>query len=102
MAFTGLTLSFMARSPLEELVYGIWNIILVLAYFEALLIVLPLRVLGAVLLAVGCSERSKGRRELAKGRRTLSIGLQCIGVILLIPVLLFMMSTPLLFFLLTP
>ena len=95
MAFTGLTLSFMARSPLEELVYGIWNIILVLAYFEALLIVLPLRVLGAVLLAVGCSV-------CAKGRRTLSIGLQCIGVILLIPVLLFMMSTPLLFFLLTP
>jgi len=95
LAFTGLTLSFMARSPLEELVYGIWNIILVLAYFEALLIVLPLRVLGAVLLAVGCSVR-------AKGRRTLSIGLQCIGVILLIPVLLFMMSTPLLFFLLTP
>ena len=81
MAFTGLTLSFMARSPLEELVYGIWNIILVLAYFEALLIVLPLRVLGAVLLAVGCSVR-------AKGRRTLSIGLQCIGVILLLPVLL--------------
>ena len=95
LAFTGLTLSFMARSPLEELVYGIWNIILVLAYFEALLIVLPLRVLGAVLLAVGCSV-------LYKGRRTLSIGLQCIGVILLIPVLLFMMSTPLLFFLLTP
>ncbi len=95
MGFMGLTLSFMARSPLEELVYGIWNIILVLAYFEALLIVLPLRVLGAVLLAVGCSAR-------AKSRRTLSIGLQCIGVILLIPVLLFMMSTPLLFFLLTP
>ena len=47
----------------------------------ALFILNLLRILGAVLLAVGCSARSKGHPVLATG-------LQCIGVILLIPVLL--------------
>lgn len=53
----------------------------------ALFILNLLRTLGAVLLAGGCSARSKGHPVLATG-------LQCIGVILLIPVLLSMASIP--------
>ena len=53
----------------------------------ALFILNLLRILGAVLLAGGCSARSKGHPVLATG-------LQCIGVILLIPVLLSMASIP--------
>ncbi len=53
----------------------------------ALFILNLLRTLGAVLLAGGCSARSKGQPVLATG-------LQCIGVILLIPVLLSMASIP--------
>ena len=47
----------------------------------ALFVLNLLRILGAVLLAGGCSTRSKGHPVLATG-------LQCIGVILLLPVLL--------------
>lgn len=47
----------------------------------ALFVLNLLRILGAVLLAGGCSARSKGHPVLATG-------LQCIGVILLLPVLL--------------
>lgn len=53
----------------------------------ALFILNLLRILGAVLLAVGCSARTKGHPVLATG-------LQCIGVILLIPVLLSMACIP--------
>ena len=53
----------------------------------ALFILNLLRTLGAVLLAGGCSARSKGHPVLATG-------LQCIGVILLIPVLLSTASIP--------
>lgn len=53
----------------------------------ALFILNLLRILGAVLLAGGCSARSKGHPVLATG-------LQCTGVILLIPVLLSMASIP--------
>ena len=53
----------------------------------ALFILNLLRILGAVLLTGGCSARSKGHPVLATG-------LQCIGVILLIPVLLSMASIP--------
>lgn len=56
----------------------------------ALFILNLLRTLGAVLLAGGCSARSKGHPVLATG-------LQCIGVILLIPVLLSMASIPVFF-----
>ncbi len=56
----------------------------------ALFILNLLRILGAVLLAGGCSARSKGHPVLATG-------LQCIGVILLIPVLLSMASIPVFF-----
>ena len=66
MAFMGLTLAMVAM---------------------ALFILNLLRTLGAVLLAGGCSARSKGHPVLATG-------LQCIGVILLIPVLLSMASIP--------
>ncbi len=47
-----------------------------------------LRILGAVLLAGGCSACSR------EGRTAHAIALQCIGVILLIPVLLSMASIP--------
>lgn len=56
----------------------------------ALFILNLLRILGAVLLAGGCSARSKNHPVLATG-------LQCIGVILLIPVLLSMASIPVFF-----
>ena len=56
----------------------------------ALFILNLLRILGAVLLAGGCSARSKGHPVLATG-------LQCIGVILLLPVLLSMASIPVFF-----
>lgn len=56
----------------------------------ALFILNLLRILGAVLLAGGCSARPKGHPVLATG-------LQCIGVILLIPVLLSMASIPVFF-----
>ena len=56
----------------------------------ALFILNLLRTLGAVLLAGGCSARSKGHPVFATG-------LQCIGVILLIPVLLSMASIPVFF-----
>ena len=47
----------------------------------ALFVLNLLRILGAVLLAGGCSARSKGLPVLATG-------LQCFGVFLLLPVLL--------------
>jgi len=53
----------------------------------ALFVLNLLRILGAVLLAGGCSARSKGHPVLAAG-------LQCIGVILLIPVMLSMACIP--------
>ena len=53
----------------------------------ALFILNLLRILGAVLMTVGCSARTKGHPVLATG-------LQCIGVILLIPVLLSMACIP--------
>ena len=56
----------------------------------ALFILNLLRTLGAVLLAGGCSARSKGHPVLATG-------LQCIGVILLIPVLLSTACIPVFF-----
>ena len=56
----------------------------------ALFILNLLRILGAVLMTVGCSARTKGHPVLATG-------LQCIGVILLIPVLLSMASIPVFF-----
>ena len=59
MAFMGLTLAMVAM---------------------ALFILNLLRTLGAVLLAGGCSARSR------EGRTTHAIALQCIGVILLLPI----------------
>ena len=96
MAFMSLALSFMTGLTLEELVHKLSEPILETLIIVIVFVLIPQYILGAVLLARGCSACSR------EGRTAHAIALQCIGVILLIPVLLFMMSTPLLFFLLTP
>ena len=78
MGFMGLTLSFMARSPLEELLDIFSESTLSALIIITIFIVIPQHILGIVLLVRGCSARSK------EGRTAHAIGLQCIGVILLL------------------
>ena len=87
MAFMSLALSFMT---LEELAHKLSEPILETLIIVIVFVLIPQHILGAVLLARGCSARSKGHPVLATG-------LQCIGVILLIPVLLSMASIPVFF-----
>ena len=87
MAFMSLVLSFMT---LEELAHKLSEPILETFIIAIVFLVIPRHILGIVLLVRGCSARSKGHPVLATG-------LQCIGVILLIPVLLSMASIPVFF-----
>ena len=82
MAFTGLTLSFMTGLTLEELVHKLSEPILETLIIVIVFVLIPQYILGAVLLARGCSACSR------EGRTAHAIALQCIGVILLLPVLL--------------
>lgn len=85
MAFMSLALSFMT---LEELAHKLSEPILETFIIAIVFLVIPRHILGIVLLVRGCSARSR------EGRTTHAIALQCIGVILLIPVLLSMASIP--------
>ena len=88
MAFMSLALSFMT---LEELAHKLSEPILETFIIAIVFLVIPRHILGIVLLVRGCSARSR------EGRTTHAIALQCIGVILLIPVLLSMASIPVFF-----
>ena len=81
MAFMSLALSFIAELSLEELLELFSESSLGALIILTVFLVIPRHILGIVLLAGGCSARSKGHPVLATG-------LQCIGVILLLPVLL--------------
>ena len=85
MAFMSLALSFMT---LEELAHKLSEPILETLIIVIVFVLIPQYILGAVLLARGCSACSR------EGRTAHAIALQCIGVILLIPVLLSMASIP--------
>ncbi|WP_288704929.1 hypothetical protein [uncultured Ruminococcus sp.] len=81
MAFMSLALSFIAELSLEELL----DLFFSESSLEALIIltvflVIPRHILGIVLLVRGCSACSR------EGRTTHAIALQCIGVILLLPI----------------
>ena len=76
-----MALSFIAELSLEELL----DLFFSESSLEALIIltvflVIPRHILGIVLLVRGCSARSR------EGRTTHAIALQCIGVILLLPI----------------
>ena len=81
LAFMSLALSFIAELSLEELL----DLFFSESSLEALIIltvflVIPRHILCIVLLVRGCSARSR------EGRTTHAIALQCIGVILLLPI----------------
>ena len=88
MAFMSLALSFMT---LEELAHKLSEPILETLIIVIVFVLIPQHILGAVLLARGCSSCSR------EGRTAHAIALQCIGVILLLPVLLSMASIPVFF-----
>ena len=90
MTFMSLALSFIAELSLEELLDLFSESSLEALIILTVFLVIPRHILGIVLLVRGCSARSKGHPVLATG-------LQCIGVILLIPVLLSMASIPVFF-----
>ena len=77
MAFMSLALSFMT---LEELAHKLSEPILETFIIAIVFLVIPRHILGIVLLVRGCSARSR------EGRTTHTIALQCIGVILLLPI----------------
>ena len=77
MAFMSLALSFMT---LEELAHKLSEPILETFIRAIVFLVIPRQILGIVLLVRGCSARSR------EGRTTHAIALQCIGVILLLPI----------------
>ena len=77
MAFMSLALSFMT---LEELAHKLSEPILETFIIAIVFLVIPRHILGIVLLVRGCSARSR------EGRTTHAIAMQCIGVILLLPI----------------
>ena len=77
MTFMSLALSFMT---LEELAHKLSEPILETFIIAIVFLVIPRHILGIVLLVRGCSARSR------EGSTTHAIALQCIGVILLLPI----------------
>ena len=80
MAFMSLALSFIAELSLEELLDLFSESSLGALIILTVFLVIPRHILGIVLLVRGCSARSR------EGRTTHAIALQCIGVILLLPI----------------
>ncbi|WP_281528032.1 hypothetical protein [Ruminococcus champanellensis] len=91
MAFMSLALSFMTGLTLEELVHKLSEPILETLIIVIVFVLIPQYILGAVLLARGCSACSR------EGRTAHAIALQCIGVILLLPMMLFVLFQPISF-----
>ena len=89
MAFMSLVLSFMT---LEELAHKLSEPILETFIIAIVFLVIPRHILGVVLLVRGCSSSSR------EGRTAHAIALQCIGVILLLPMQLFVLFQPISFF----
>ena len=92
MTFMSLVLSFMTGLTLEELVHKLSEPILETLIIVIVFVLIPQYILGAVLLARGCSACSR------EGRTAHAIALQCIGVILLLPMMLFVLFQPISFF----
>ena len=92
MEFMSLAISFMAKSSFEKLLDIFSESTLSALIIITIFIVIPLHILGIVLLARGCSARAK------EGRTAHAVALQCIGVILLLPVLLSVVLQPISFF----
>ena len=92
LAFMSLALGFIAELSLEELLDLFSESSLEALIILTVFLVIPRHILGIVLLVRGCSARSR------EGRTTHAIALQCIGVILLLPMQLFVLFQPISFF----